>query len=192
MGKVELTKHDRCSAIYILLEVNMKKNCQICNKEFSKKQSHSKSAWLLVKYCSRECAGKNSGFKRGTEVWNKNKKGLQKAWNKGMKGFNTGEKSGRWIADRTKLAKRQERNDMAYKNWRKQVWLRDNFTCKIANPDCCGRIEAHHILGWTNYPELRYEVNNGITLCHFHHPRKRKDEMRLSPYFKNLVELKVK
>ncbi|MES2216676.1 MAG: NUMOD3 domain-containing DNA-binding protein [Patescibacteria group bacterium] len=98
-----------------------------------------------------------------------------------------GEKSYRWIKDRTKLAKRQERNDTAYKEWRRQVWLRDSFKCKIANPDCKGRIEAHHILGWTAHPELRYQVNNGITLCHVHHPKKREDEAKLSPYFQKLV-----
>lgn len=102
---------------------------------------------------------------------------------------NTGVNHPRWIVDRSQLAKRQVRNDSAYREWRKQVWLRDNFACKIANPDCVGRIEAHHILVWKDYPELRYEVNNGITLCHFHHPRKRNDEIRLSPYFQELVKL---
>lgn len=84
-------------------------------------------------------------------------------------------------------AEKQERNDPAYKNWRRQVWQRDGFKCKIKNKDCCGRIEAHHILGWSEHPELRYIINNGITLCHFHHPRKRSEEANLSPYFKELV-----
>jgi len=92
-----------------------------------------------------------------------------------------------WIKDRSLLKKREQRNDSAYIAWRREVWLRDNFTCKIANPDCNGRIEAHHILGWKSYPELRYQVNNGITLCHAHHPRKREDEAKLSPYFQSLV-----
>ena len=100
-----------------------------------------------------------------------------------------GEKSYRWITDRTKLVKRQERNDMAYKDWRRQVWSRDNWKCKIANQDCNGRIEAHHILGWTSYPELRYEINNGITLCHAHHPRKRIEEQRLIPIFQELLKV---
>ena len=99
----------------------------------------------------------------------------------------TGENSPSWISDRSKLAKRQERNDMAYKEWRMNVWRRDNFKCKIANEDCKGRLEAHHILGWKDHPELRYEVNNGITLCHAHHPRKRDEEAKLSPYFQHLV-----
>ena len=93
----------------------------------------------------------------------------------------------RWIADRSQLAKKQERNDMAYQEWRKQVWIRDNYKCKISNPDCNGRIEAHHILGWTEYPELRYQINNGITLCHAHHPRKRAEEKLLIPEFQRLV-----
>ena len=37
-------------------------------------------------------------------------------------------------------------------------------------------------------PKLRYEVNNGITLCHFHHPRKINDEMNLAPIFQELVK----
>lgn len=102
-----------------------------------------------------------------------------------------GERNGNWISDRTKLAKRQERNDMAYKEWRKQVWIRDNYKCKIGNCDCKGKIIAHHILGWSLFPELRYEVNNGITLCQFHHPLKRNDEKNLSPYFQELVGVKV-
>lgn len=89
--------------------------------------------------------------------------------------------------DRSTLAKRQERNDYAYQSWRKEVWVRDGFKCRIENVDCDGRIEAHHILGWAEYPELRYEVKNGITLCHAHHPKKRSEEARLSPYFQGMI-----
>ena len=59
--------------------------------------------------------------------------------------------------------------------------------CKINNQDCKGNLEIHHILGYMEHPELRYEVNNGISLCQFHHPRKRSEEKRLSPYFQKLV-----
>ena len=100
-----------------------------------------------------------------------------------------GEDHPKWIKDRTKLAKKQERGDSAYREWRKQVWLRDNFTCKIANPDCKGRIEAHHILRWSSHPELRYKINNGITLCHAHHPRAIAEEKRLIPTFQELVSV---
>ena len=102
-----------------------------------------------------------------------------------------GEANPNYIKDRTQLKKfndaAKDRRSYAYTNWRNQIWLRDNFKCKISNEECEGRIEAHHILGYTAHPELRYVVNNGITLCHYHHPRKRADEINLSPYFQKLV-----
>lgn len=103
-----------------------------------------------------------------------------------------GEKNWKWILDRTKLKRylgSKERGSPAYHYWRKQVWTRDNWKCKIENESCNGRIEAHHILSWKDYPELRYNINNGITLCHAHHPRKRAEEKRLSPYFMELVSV---
>ncbi len=101
-----------------------------------------------------------------------------------------GENHYRWILDRTQVKQYwKERNNPEYKQWRMKVWIRDGFKCKISNQDCERRIEAHHILGWSEYVELRYEVNNGITLCHAHHPRKRAEEKRLAPIFKELVSV---
>ena len=74
-----------------------------------------------------------------------------------------------------------------YKEWRTKVFERDHWKCKISNINCKGRLEAHHILTWKDYPELRYEINNGITLCHAHHPRKRDEVAKLSPFFMELV-----
>lgn len=104
-----------------------------------------------------------------------------------------GDKSWNWIKDRTQVVGRHNRNmhDPEYKQFAYKVRNRDEYKCKINNQDCVGRLEVHHILGWKSHPELRYEVNNGITLCHFHHPRKRNDEVRLSPYFQELVNAKV-
>lgn len=106
----------------------------------------------------------------------------------GRKVKTKGENHYRWISDRTQIKHQEDRNNPEYKQWRMKVWLRDNWKCKIANQDCGGRIEVHHILGFTAYPELRYEINNGITLCHAHHPRKRIDERKLAPIFQELVK----
>lgn len=100
-----------------------------------------------------------------------------------------GEKTNRWITDRSKLSKKQIRNDYAYQEWRRLVWNRDRFICKLKNNDCNGKIISHHILPWRDYPDKRYEVNNGITLCHYHHPRKRVDEKRLEPILMDLVSV---
>jgi transcription elongation factor Elf1 len=50
--------------------------------------------------------------------------------------------------------------------WRKEVLARDKH-CVI-----CGgekHLEAHHIFGYKGYPQLRDNVDNGITLCQFCH-----------------------
>lgn len=98
-----------------------------------------------------------------------------------------GEKHPQWIKDRTKLSRCGEKQGFEYNKWRKEVYTRDNWKCRIFNGDCIGRIEAHHIFNWVDYPELRYEVGNGITLCHYHHPLKWEEEIKLSPYFKELI-----
>lgn len=58
--------------------------------------------------------------------------------------------------------------DMAsreYKAWRKSVFERDGYTCRICGDDKGGNLNAHHIKPYRDYPELRYEVSNGVTLC---------------------------
>lgn len=115
------------------------------------------------------------------------KLGKKMPWNKGFKL----EKHPRWIKDRSKLKKKQERNDSAYHDWRRCVWIRDSYKCRLKDETCSGKIISHHILRWQDYPDLRYDVNNGITLCHAHHPRKRGDEKRLESVFKSLIELQT-
>ena len=93
-----------------------------------------------------------------------------------------------WIADRSSLVQSELKHlDGRYREWMFSVKLRDGWKCKINNSDCNGRLESHHILNWKDFPELRYETNNGITLCHAHHPRGRKQEAELTTYFQKLV-----
>lgn len=63
----------------------------------------------------------------------------------------------------------KERNNYLLKEWRRGVFERDDYTCQ----DCGDRngrghnvsLEAHHILRWSKYPEFRYILDNGLTLC---------------------------
>lgn len=112
------------------------------------------------------------------------------AWNKGVKMPEiSGSNHYAWKPDRSLLKDdHKDRAGQLHREWSMCVKSRDGWRCRIANGDCSGRMEAHHILGWRSHPELRYQVNNGITLCHNHHPRKREEEQRLSPYFQSLVD----
>lgn len=169
--------------------------CTNCGNNFSVSQYRKYTA----KFCSHSCkasfnmkgekhpqwkGGKPSCVDCGKELSNYSNKKCSE--HKGM----TKENNPRWIKDRSQI-KLGCRNlhDPLTKQWRKEVKNRDNWSCRIADNNCDGKLEVHHILRWSEFPELRYQPNNGITLCHYHHPRKMADEKRLVPTFMELVSV---
>lgn len=52
-----------------------------------------------------------------------------------------------------------------YTQWRKQVYARDGYLCQLCKNSEHNKLNAHHIRRWANFPNLRYAVSNGITLC---------------------------
>ena len=56
------------------------------------------------------------------------------------------------------------RKSIEYILWRKSIFERYNFTCQKCNQSG-GRLVAHHIFNFADYPEQRLNINNGITLC---------------------------
>lgn len=60
-------------------------------------------------------------------------------------------------------------DDPLYKKWRKDVYARDHFKCKWPGCSQNKKLNAHHIKKWSDYPSLRFEIANGITLCKAHH-----------------------
>lgn len=55
------------------------------------------------------------------------------------------------------------RTSSDYKEWRRDVFERDNYTCRKCGAE--ENLNAHHILPFSVYPKLRFDVDNGITLC---------------------------
>lgn len=59
--------------------------------------------------------------------------------------------------------------DPVYKEWRKKVYSRDHHQCQWPGCTQKKKLNAHHIKSWSQYPGLRFDINNGITLCKYHH-----------------------
>jgi 5-methylcytosine-specific restriction endonuclease McrA len=64
--------------------------------------------------------------------------------------------------DRSQIKSKRPR----YENtqWRKAVFERDNYTCVFCNIKG-GKLQADHIKPYCLYPDLRWELDNGRTLC---------------------------
>lgn len=61
------------------------------------------------------------------------------------------------------------RNSLDYKIWREKVFSRDNWTCQICNARSTSGhaviLQADHIKSFSKFPDLRFDVSNGRTLC---------------------------
>lgn len=60
--------------------------------------------------------------------------------------------------------KTETRYNADYCDWRKSVYERDNYTCQKCGQRG-GNLNAHHIKPYIDYPDLRLDLDNGITLC---------------------------
>ncbi len=57
------------------------------------------------------------------------------------------------------------RGCVEYKIWRKSVFERDNYACIWCGSNKSGTLNADHIKPFADFPELRFDVENGRTLC---------------------------
>ncbi len=112
------------------------KQCLYCGNDFDVIPSRVKDG--RDKYCSYQCSHK----------------------------AHSGENSNLWcggkMCEYPKLE--QIRKSKDYQLWRGQVFERDLYTCQECGLSGC-ELNAHHIYTFIEYPELRLDLNNGITLC---------------------------
>lgn|SRR3990167_8962046 len=128
------------------------RSCKFCGNKFRVYLSQIAGGWGKGVYCSRKCYFK-------TPKTQEFKKKISKAF--------SGSNHPNWKGGIMKG--RKERNQSIYKEWRNEIFSVDKYTCQF-----CGarnghgetvKFEAHHILPWDKFPEMRFSPDNGTTLC---------------------------
>lgn len=133
-----------CASKLRITQINTK--CDYCGKEYTVKKSRYEN--LEHHFCSRSCTGKWQSENLSGEnnpLWNPN------------------------LTD-----EERKRLQPEYRNWRNEVFKRDNYTCQCCGDNKGGNLNAHHLNGYGWDKERRTDINNGITLCiechkEFHH-----------------------
>lgn len=171
----------------------MEKVCLVCKSQFHTPRKKSK-------YCSRECyfksqIGKECPFKGNKIGKHKNhilsddgrkkiiESNKKRVWTDEMREklkkrkkpawiFLRGENNPNWKEDKSRSEKLSRlRKTVAYEEWRKAVFERDNYTCQKCGDNRGGNLEADHIKPFAYFPKLRFEISNGRTLCNECHKR---------------------
>lgn len=117
-------------------KIGLKVACAGCGTAFAAKPARVTDG--RDKYCSKACADTHTPRKTGEAHPN---------WKGGV------------TTETLKI-----RNSTKYAQWRTAVFQRDEYTCQQ-----CGTkgvyLEAHHKEPFAARPDLRFDVDNGVTLC---------------------------
>jgi len=178
-------KCKNCSKIFKDYKSNNKKFCSHKCYSFSlegkipwnKDLKGYNTGHIVSKETKKKISKANSIALLGNIPWNKGKKGLQVAWNKGLKGYNAGNKHVNWKGGQDLIF--TIRNCFEYRQWRSDIYTRDNFTCQECGDNKGGNLHAHHIKMFSiilkqydiqtiqeaEHCEELWNINNGITWC---------------------------
>jgi 5-methylcytosine-specific restriction endonuclease McrA len=122
-------------------------------------------------YCGHSCRGKVNGRNSNMNLlWIKNNTPEVNA-----KKAHYGKNHPKWITDRSKV-KSRARPEM--NSWRNFIFNSDKFTCKHCGV-IGGKLHAHHKAPYSLFFKLRWELNNGITLCESCHKQLHKTAVEL-------------
>ncbi|MDT0739728.1 zinc-ribbon domain-containing protein [Staphylococcus chromogenes] len=89
------------------------------------------------------------------ECWIENNKGIKSPFYNPL------------LTNEERIKTRYQLNGNNHVLWAKKVYKRDWYKCKI-----CGskkKINAHHLNSYHAFPDERFDVDNGVTLCTEHH-----------------------
>jgi hypothetical protein len=105
--------------------------------EIGKIKNKGRISWIKGKHHTEETRRKMSNSRKGKKTWN---------WKGGITPINE-----------------RIRKGIECRLWRESVFARDNWTCQKTGIKG-GKLHAHHINNFADFPESRTSIENGITL----------------------------
>ena len=135
--------------------------CEVCGKEFEF------GTYRNPKYCSKECWNRRNPAESKTcpfckkefTTYQRDQVYCSKSC---ARSDMTGERATAWKGGLTR-AILSIRGRKQYRVWRAAVLARDGNKCTKC--DATDNLHAHHIKSFDKFPELRYDVSNGLTVC---------------------------
>lgn len=134
-SKLNKNSHNFCSRECLYNFHRTVIKCDYCGQEFS--NINSKIKLSEKHFCCVECQRKYQSILEHNPNYNSKK---------------------------TQEERKNGRSGVGIPQWRKEVYERDNYTCKITGDNKGGNLVAHHLYSYADYPELRTDVNNGVTI----------------------------
>ncbi len=148
--------------------------CDQCGVEFDRQPCHVRKK----NFCSMECSC--LGRKKRPLKWRSIKKPRcvdcgKEIWYKSTRCGHcckTGSHSWKWRGGVTPI-NTKIRFSSEYTSWKIGVITRDRHQCQSCG-QIRGKLNVHHIKPFADYPELRLNADNGITLCQSCHKKTHK------------------
>jgi 5-methylcytosine-specific restriction endonuclease McrA len=114
--------------------------CEACGNVYASGPDAGTAMAQGRKFCSRKCG---PGVKWGAKENNPN-------WTGGP--------------EARKARGARSRSCLEQRNWSRAVLQRDDFTCQFCGQRG-GDLQADHVKPFRDFPELRWDISNGRTLC---------------------------
>lgn len=159
--KKDESKHtlSKCKTCGVSFEHNIKRIAKYCSSECWKNRTEKRKYNCL--FCGKECTTNRKDTKKYCS---------KECYHNDLSKRLLGDKS-HFYRHGKSLENQNDRlkHSRELIKWRKGVFKRDNYTCIKCNSKL--NIQAHHIKEWSKCIELRFELSNGITLCHECHQK---------------------
>jgi len=161
-----------------------KVKCQSCGIIFNAYIYNLKRGW--GRFCSISCSKKGNKNRLGKFHNEKTREKISRASNKKMKSGEIESPLIKWYKQKPRFGKNSPnwqggktiigqglRMSLIYKKWRYSVLERDKYKCvKCGIND--GKLQVHHKKSFSQFPQLRFDIDNGETLCAACHNKNKK------------------